>query len=304
VTTTRPTAAEAAEARVEESFALAGDGTRLYVRRRAGPSEVTAVLCDGIVCDGFIYKYLWDDLARTLSVAHWNYRAHGRSALPADPDNVGVDAHASDLDAVRRHLGDPPVVLIGHSFGTQVALEAYRLRRRRVRAIVFLCGSYGRITHTFKGRETLANVLPRMVEFVAKHPRLARGLWSRIPARAAVRIAMMTGDVDPHTVRPEDMEPYFQHVAHVDFALFLRMLVLAGEHSAEDLLPGIDVPVLIVAGDKDSFTPPAISEQMAQTIPRADLVMIAGGTHVTPLEQHELVALRIEKFLADRDILR
>ena len=100
-------------------------------RRRSGPSAVTAVLCDGIVCDGFIYKYLWEDLARFVSVAHWNYRGHGRSALPADPDRISVEDHGADLDAVRRHIGDPPVVLIGHSFGTQVALEAYRRRPTR-----------------------------------------------------------------------------------------------------------------------------------------------------------------------------
>jgi hypothetical protein len=31
--------------------------------------------------------------------------------------------------------------------------------------------------------------------------------------------------------------------------------------------------------------------------------MLAGGTHVTPLEHHELVALRIEKFLGDRGLI-
>jgi len=288
---------------VRESFALGPDGTRLYVRRRAGPSTVTALLCDGIVCDGFIYKYLWDDLARFVSVAHWNYRGHGRSALPSDPDRISVEDHGADLDSVRRHIGDPPVVLIGHSFGTQVALEAFRLRPRGVKAIVFLCGSYGRITHTFKNTALLAELLPSITDFVGKHPKLARGLWSRIPARAAVRIARFTGDVDARSLRPADLEPYFQHVAHVDFSMFLRMLTLAGEHSAEDMLPNLDVPVLIVAGDRDSFTPAAISRGMAEVIPRAELLMIPGATHVAPLEHDELIALRIEKFLVDSAIL-
>ena len=300
MTTTSPTPAESPS---EESFALGPDGTRLYVRRRKGPSPVTALLSDGIVCDGFIYKYLWDDLARLMSVAHWNYRAHGRSALPVDTERIGVDDHAADLNAVRKKLGDPPVVLIGHSFGTQVALEAYRQRQDGVRAIVFLCGSYGRITHTFKGTDLLANVLPGLIRFAGAHPKIARGLWSRIPARVAIRIAMLTRDVDKKTIRPDDMEPYFQHVAHVDFNLFLRMLVEAGEHSAEDLLPNLKVPVLIVAGDNDSFTPPQIAEEMKKTIPDAELLMIPGATHVAPLEHEALVALRIEKFLKARRII-
>jgi pimeloyl-ACP methyl ester carboxylesterase len=99
------------------------------------------------------------------------------------------------------------------------------------------------------------------------------------------------------------LEPYFQHVAHVDFSMFLRMLTLAGEHSAEDLLPDLDVPVLIVAGEKDSFTPPAILQGMAELIPRAEIMMIPGATHVAPIEHDELIALRIEKFLVENAIL-
>ena len=282
-----------------ESFAAGRDGTRLYVRQRSGPDAATAVLCDGICCDGFIYKYLWDDLGRTRPVAHWNYRGHGRSAQPVDPEQIDVRAHAEDLDAVRLHIGDPPVVLVGHSFGTQVALEAYRLRPDGIRAMVFLCGSFGRVTHTFKGTDLLANLLPKLIDLARDHPRMARALWSRVPPKAAVRIALITGDIDPKTVRPEDIEPYFQHVANIDFPMFLRMLVHAGEHSAEDLLPNVNVPVLVIAGDHDSFTPPELSQAMAEIMPRAELVMLRGGTHVAPLEQNEAVALRIEKFLAE-----
>lgn len=291
-----------AETRVTESAALGSDGTRLYVRRRSGPGATTLLLSDGICCDGFIYKYLWDDLARVASVAHWNYRGHGRSANPADSEQIGVQDHVADLDAVRRHLDDPPVVLVGHSFGTQVSLEAYRLRPEGVRGIVLLCGSYGRVTHTFKNSDVLANVLPKLSELATKHPRLTRALWSRVPPKTALRVALFTGDIDPRTVNPADVEPYFHHAAHVDFPMFTRMLAAAGEHSAEDVLPTIDVPVLIIAGDRDSFTPPELSRTMAEAMPKAELVMLSGGTHVAPLEHHELVSLRIEKFLTDHGL--
>jgi pimeloyl-ACP methyl ester carboxylesterase len=249
------------------------------------------------VCDGYIYKYLWDDLAALVGVAHWNYRGHGRSALPADSTRIGVADHARDLDAVRLHLGDPPVVLVGHSFGTQVALEAFRLRPERVRALVLLCGSFGRITHTFRGSDVLAGLLPNLIGFVEEHPRLARALWSRFPVRLGLEVARMTGDIRIGAVRVEDMRPYFEHAAHVDFEMFLRMLREAGEHSAQDLLPKIDVPSLIVAGERDAFTPPAISEAMAQSIRGAEFVLIPNGTHVLPLEEREKIRDTIAAFL-------
>lgn len=281
-----------------ESFASGPDGTRLYVRQRAGHGRTLFLLCDGIVCDGYIYKYLWDDLSEYGAVAHWNYRGHGRSALPSDPSCIRVIDHARDLDAVRRHLGDPPVVLVGHSFGTQVALEGYRLRPEGVRSLMLLSGSFGRVTYTFKGSDMLANVLPQIIDFVERHPRLARGLWSRIPVSLGLALARLSGDVNLESVRADDMRPYFEHAAHVDFEMFLRMLREAGEHSAEDLLPHVKVPSLIVTGERDSFTPPALSQAMAQAMPCAEFALVAGGTHILPLEEHDQLKRIIAAFLA------
>ncbi|HLV66799.1 MAG TPA: alpha/beta hydrolase [Polyangiaceae bacterium] len=280
-----------------ESLAEGSDGTRLYVRWRDGPHQTTALLSDGIVCDGYIYKYLWEDLSHIVSVAHWNYRGHGRSALPADPERITVLDHAHDLDAVRRHLGDPPVVLVGHSFGTQVALEAYRLRPEKVVALVLLCGSFGRVTYTFKGSDMLAGVLPGLIAFAEQHKKLARAVWSRLPVRFGLELARLTGDVNLAAVRPEDLEPYFRHAAHVDFEMFLRMLREAGEHSAEDVLAQVRVPALVLAGDRDSFTPSEVSEVMARLLPRAEFELVPGGTHALPLEERERVRQSIAAFL-------
>jgi pimeloyl-ACP methyl ester carboxylesterase len=255
------------------------------------------LLCDGLVCDGYIFRYLWDDLAALMPVAHFHYRGHGRSGLPVDREQVDVHALAADANAVREHLGDPEVVLVGHSLGTQVCLEAYRERPERVRALVLLCGSFGRVTHTFKGTDVLSTVLPNVLDFTARHPRLLRALWARLPVRAALKLGVLMGDIDPSRVRVEDVEPYFRHALHVDFSLFVRMLQAAGEHSAQDLLPQIAIPTLVVAGSKDTFTPPEVSVAMAESIPGAKLVLIPGGTHILPLEEAEKLRETLRDFL-------
>src|ERR1700735_2748725 len=129
----------------------ADDGTRLFAESR-GEGKVRLFLCDGIACDGFIWKYLWGDLAptahssETVALTHWHYRGHGRSAPPADPARVTIPDHADDLFRVRQALGDPPCVLVGHSMGCQVVLESLRRHKANVKGLVILCGSSGRIT--------------------------------------------------------------------------------------------------------------------------------------------------------------
>jgi pimeloyl-ACP methyl ester carboxylesterase len=291
---------------VSHSFVPASDGTQLYLRQRSGPatSTVTSVLCDGIACDGFIWKYLWDRVAERSRVAHWHYRGHGRSQVPRDATKIGVVDHAADLRSVRAALGHPDVVLFGHSMGCQVVLESLRSTvpgavadTQRVRGIVLICGAPGRVTHSFKGSDALAQFLPRLIDVVTKNPNVTRAIWGGVPTELALRVAFALGEVDRDRMSPEDLMPYLEHMVDMDPPMFLKMLQNAGDHSAEDLLPHVDVPALVIASDRDTFTPPRLAERMAQTMPRGELLMLS-GTHAVPLEQRDAVESKIDEFLA------
>ena len=281
----------------------AEDGTRLFVRTMPARDEATklgvsVVFCDGILCDGFIWKYLWPGLAEVSDVTHWHYRGHGRSAQPVDKTRIDIGAHATDLKSVRdAFVGEKPCVIIGHSMGTQVALESWRRYPQNVKGIVLVCGSYGKVTQSFRGVPILDMILPKLMDIVDKQPEIVRAIWSRIPPEMALKAALLARDVDPGHVRREDMLPYLKHMTHVDFPMFLRMLRAAGDHSAEEWLGEVDVPVLIVAGEKDTFTPASLSEAMAERIPNAELLMVTGGSHVAPIEQPDLVGARIRAFV-------
>ena len=255
-----------------------------------------ALLCDGIACDGFIWKYLWESLALRTKVAHFHYRGHGRSKAPADPTHIRVEDHAADVAAVRAALGDPEVVLFGHSMGCQVVLEHMRHHAAKVRGLVLMCGAPGRVTHTFKDSDALARFLPRVIETVDRHPRIARAVFGSVPPEIALRVAMATGEIDSALMDPRDLVPYLEHMVDIDLPMFLRMLQAAGEHSAEDVLPTVRVPALVIAGDRDSFTPPRLAEKMARDLPFGEILMMS-ATHVAPLEQRALVEERINTFL-------
>lgn len=276
------------------------DGTRLFVHafESAAPApKLRVYLQDGILCDGFIWRYLWDAILPFVDVTHWHYRGHGRSAAPNDEDAIGIEAHAEDLMAIRRDDGDVPCVLIGHSMGTQVCLENFRRYPRNVMGMVLLSGSYGKITHTFRGLPLLDMVLPTVIDFVGKRQNMVRALWSRLPPEFAFKMGLRAGEFDASRIKQEDMLPYLRNMTQVDMPMFLRMLSAAGRHTAEDILGEIDVPTLVIGGEKDTFTPGWLSEKMAGAIPGAKLVMCKGASHVAPIEQPELVNGAIVAFL-------
>ncbi|HEY8431149.1 MAG TPA: alpha/beta hydrolase [Sandaracinaceae bacterium] len=282
-----------------QGFATAGDGTRLFYGVR-GEGPTTIVLSDGIGCDGFAWKYLQPHLATDHRVVHWHYRAHGRSGLPVDAGRIDVPAHARDLWSVLDALQIERAVLIGHSMGTQVSLEAYRLAPERVTGLVLVCGSYGKVTATFHGSDVLKQVLPAILDAVERRKGLARALWGRLPPKLAFHIARLSKEVDALAIREEDFRPYMEHVSAMDPSIFLAMLRCAGEHTAEDLLERVTAPTLVISAERDTFTPPVLAQHMAETIPGAELFVLRGASHAAPIEQPVAIQLRIDKFLRER----
>jgi pimeloyl-ACP methyl ester carboxylesterase len=68
-------------------------------------------------------------------------------------------------------------------------------------------------------------------------------------------------------------------------------------HSAEDILESIAVPVLIVHGTNDPFTPLIVAQEMAERIPNAKLVIIEDGSHTLPIESPDEIVAELRPFL-------
>jgi pimeloyl-ACP methyl ester carboxylesterase len=286
-------------------FAAADDGTRLYwelgAARDGAAARPVVVLNDGIGCDGFAWEYIAPDLSKDHRVLHWHYRGHGRSGPPVDPARIDIAALARDLIVVLDDSKVERATLLGHSMGTQIALEGYRLAPARVAGLGLLCGSYGRVTHTFHGSDLLSQVLPRIIEEADRHLGLMRAVWSRVPASVAFRLAKITGELDRLSIRFEDFRRYWDHICLMDPSVFLPMLRQAGEHSAEDLLGTITVPTVVIAAERDTFTPSWLAEEMAGKIPGAEHVLVAGASHAAPVEQPLPMIAAIRRMLARAD---
>ncbi len=286
-------------------YAVAPSGSPIfYEMRRAvrassggGSAAGTVVLCDGIGCDGYVWKYLRRSLAEDFDLLHWHYPGHGRTPAPRDPSRVTIEDLADDLAAVLDDADVNRAILFGHSMGVQVALETYRRHRDRVSALGLFCGAPGNPLRTFKRTTVLERLLPGMRAAVGRAPSVARRL-SRIflPTGLSYAIAAQV-EINGHLLDRSDFMPYLRGLSKVDPTLFLNMLAAAGAHTATDLLPGIEVPTLIVAGDRDGFTPPELSHGMADAIPSAELITVEGGSHTAPLERPHFVNNEVLRFL-------
>jgi pimeloyl-ACP methyl ester carboxylesterase len=85
----------------------------------------------------------------------------------------------------------------------------------------------------------------------------------------------------------------------MDITLFFKMALESQAHSAEDVLPKVNVPTLVIIGENDIFTPKYVPLRMAEKIKNSEVLILPKGSHGGLVEHAELVCLRIEKFIKD-----
>lgn len=286
--------------RLVESF----DGTRIYARC-AGNGNPTVVLCDGLGCAGFLWRYLEPFLSARHRVIHWHYRGHGFSQHPPNgPRGLTVHAMLKDLDAVLKAYDVRDALLVGHSMGSQLILQAALDFAERVVGVVPICGSYGRPLETFHDHWAFEAAFPHLRDAVFKAPRLATWVWrGLLRSELAFRFAVQF-EVNGSMLHREDFSPYFEHLARMDPEVFVGLVDDLRTHTTEDKLGEIRAPALIISGEKDTFTPVWLSRRMAHLVPDSELLVVRGATHVAPLEAPELIELRLERFFEERILHR
>jgi pimeloyl-ACP methyl ester carboxylesterase len=282
-----------------ETTTVSFDQTPIWYRR-IGSGEPTLVLCDGVGCDGYIWKYLIPHFENRYRVLHWHYRGHGRSGTPENLENLGIEECAEDLKQVLDDASaKQPVVLLGHSMGVQVILEFYHRYPERVLALVPVTGSYGKAIDYVHDSGLVKRIFPLMQYATGKFHKLVLNFWRQMVGTDLAYWYSCTFEINEGLIKREDFFPYLEHLSRMDPDVFLRTLAGAARHTAEPYLPDISAPTLIVAGEQDHFTPYWIQRRMHAMIPNSQLLTLPMGSHTGPIELPELTNLRIDKFLQE-----
>ena len=285
------------------------DHTKIRYTLLGPPDAPVVALCAGFVCPDTYWKYLVPALTDDFRVLVWNYRGIGVSELPRAPgfhayavgdEDLTIEANARDLECVLDDAGIERAALVGHSMGVQVVLESYRRMPERIGAMVCIAGPYRTPLRTFYRTDLSARLAPVALPLLHLLPRVTLLGWRalfRNPLAYPVGVSLARA-IGPRAKR-EDMQGYFEHLSMLDPLILAKMVRGMHAHTAEDVLAKIDVPVLILHGTSDPFTPLSIAQEMADEIPGAKLVTFDGGAHTLPIEFRDEVAAEAHNFLAE-----
>ena len=281
--------------------ARARDGEELAYRIHGSPGATPMLTLHGLVSSISHWSFFTPHFAARRPVVSWEYRGHGGAAAPRDLSSVSVAQFADDAHAVLRAAELPPSIVAGLSFGVQVALELWSAHRESIRALVLICGTAGHPLDRISSSRLLRRLAADLVRGAASQRAIADPLLallrSKTGTRLACELAYLSGGAHRDACPADVLEQLFGHVGGLAPAVLGEITASYFEHSAWDVLPTIDVPTLILAGDKDQLTPVATAERMQRASPNSELVVFPGHTHLVQVERPAEVHAAIDEFL-------
>ncbi|HZT78299.1 MAG TPA: alpha/beta fold hydrolase [Vicinamibacterales bacterium] len=231
---------------------------------------------------------MWGFQFEPLAAAGWRVIAphmRGVDGGTADPPTTTIDDYAADvvdlLDAL--HIKD--AVIGGCSMGGYLALALMRLAPTYARGLV------------------LVDTRPQ-----ADAPEALDGRKKLLKTAQEQGAAAVLADMEPKLLGETTRRERPDVVAHLrDIALRNSNESVAGmvralmsRKDSTPLLGGIRVPTLIVVGEEDTITPPALSQQMHAAIAGSQLEVLPRVGHLPNLEDPPLFNRVVTQFLAHR----
>ena len=244
------------------TYVDASDGARIHYQQTGRPTGPPVLLIQGLGAD----KHGWD--VQRIGLAPWfrtialDNRGAGRSDKPHGA--YSLEQMADDAITVLDDAGVDTAHVVGASMGgaiTQILALKYPERLRSITLACTACrnpqwrrellADWADTART-RGMGALASDAARWVI----GPRSFRRLWPAIGWMGPFALAR-----SPHAF-----------VAQVE-------AILQVDDSQADELRTIERPALVLVGNQDILTPRGDSEELAERIPTAELVVISGAAH-------------------------
>ncbi len=257
---------------------FAGPGHDAVYTEDAG-TGATVLALPGLGGGAWFFHEFAARLAQGYRVVSLDLPGTGKSA--SGRGGFSLESWVTDLGALVASRFDAPVVLVGHSLGTIVALEAWKAWPHLIRALVFVGG------------------LPRVRADI--HQRLS----SRMDVIRREGLSHLGPSVSPGFFSATSLRDR-QHVVSLferqfeaqDAPTYVRACEILLAADATRLTASVEVPCLSVSGEEDQYAPPeAIAEFVRDIPPGCRQEILPGCGHLPFLEAPDAFTAVVKAFL-------
>jgi proline iminopeptidase len=249
---------------------------------------------------GLTQDYLLPHMARlgeTHQVIFYDQRACGRSTGAVDEESISMATYVQDIEAIRTAFGHKKITLLGHSWGSLLALHYALHHPEQVRALVLVDGAPASPEGwTLFGEELFGRRLaPHQAELQALETSSSMAAGDPKTMERYLRRVFSVYVADPKHVDLLDLRMSPQAITNC-----FRVLQMFGQDRSYDLhedLKQLSVPTLIVHGDTDP-NPAVNAKRLHESIPGSSYVLLEHCGHFPYVEVPDQFFPCVEAFLA------
>ena len=274
-------------------------GLRLHYRDWGGSGQAV-VLVHGLASTCHIWDLVAPRLSGGLAVVAVDQRGHGESAKPES--GYDFDSVANDLERFIGALGLDEPVVVGHSWGGNVAVEYASRRSNKPKGLCLIEGGTIEISATPGMSLARAKELMAPPDFtgmpVDRFREMAgsRDFGFEVTPQIAEMMMANFEVLEDSTVRAR-----FSRANH------MQVIEAFWAHRPSDLYPRIECPVLLMpasggASHLSDDQRNAIKDSIVRAgdlLPQSKTVWLEDSVHDVPLQRPDLVARVIEQHIRD-----
>jgi proline iminopeptidase len=244
-------------------------------------------------------------LERALRVIYFDQRGSGFSERPVNRD-YALGAMVDDIEALRRELGIPTIVVMGHSFGAILALEYAAKYPANTSHVIIVAGVWDTDVQCPLRLARFAQLRPAVYDRI-RNDTLAPDSSRRNDCDIELRARNGLGN----DRRVFDLQTIFVDSAlarRLDSVNTARNIVYGSEVNRAVMAAGMNryrftrfqavtMPVLVIAGKYDGAAIPAGLSPLAEKLPHARYLEFENSGHFVYLDEPDRFARVVTAFV-------
>jgi len=281
---------------------IAVEGGRIWYRIVGSGNETPLLLLHGGPGAPSYYLNPLERVAEDRPVVFYDQLGAGRSDRPADSALWHVDRFVNELAQVREALNLDEVHVLGHSWGTMLAVDYMLTNPQGVRSLILASPALS-VQRWSEDAKRLIARLPDTLQGVIEHHESA-GTTDAAEYQEAVMeyYKRYLSRSDPWS---PDLETTFENFNWEIYGLMWgpSEFMATGSlktYERENVLPELDLPVLFTAGRYDEATPETV-KHFQSLVPNSRIAIFENSAHMTMLDEPEAYADTVRRFLNEID---
>jgi len=281
------------------------EGGRVWYRVVGSGNETPLLLLHGGPGAPSYYLNPLEKVAEDRPVIFYDQLGAGRSDRPTDSTLWRVDRFVNELAQVRKALNLHEVHILGHSWGTMLAVDYMLTNPEGVQSLILASPALSVQRWSDDAKSLIAELPNALQTVIERHENAGTTDDPEYQDAVMEYYKRYLSRSDPWS---PDLESTFENFNFEIYGLMWgpSEFTATGSLSAyerEDVLPKLDLPVLFTAGRFDEATPATV-EHFQSLVPNSRIAIFENSAHMTMLDEPEAYVDTVRNFLNEVDEIR